>query len=60
MPDEKLGEKTCIYIVVRPGKTVQLENIVSLLKETGMATYKLPERINPMPLTKIQLDDRPG
>ena len=45
MPDENLGESTCVYIVPKPGKTVTLEGVVAFMKEQGSAVYKLPERI---------------
>ncbi len=45
MPDENLGERTCVYVVPGPGKTVTLEGIVAFMKELGSAVYKLPERI---------------
>jgi non-ribosomal peptide synthetase component E (peptide arylation enzyme) len=45
MPDDNLGERTCVYVVPNPGKTVNLESIVSFMKEQGSAVYKLPERI---------------
>ena len=45
MPDENLGERTCAFIVPRPGRTVSLEGIAAFMKEQGCAVYKLPERI---------------
>jgi len=45
MPDENLGERTCVYVVPKPGETVTLEGIVAYMKEQGVATYKLPERL---------------
>ena len=45
MPDDNLGERTCAYVVPRPGKTVTLESLVAFMKEQGSAVYKLPERV---------------
>jgi acyl-CoA synthetase (AMP-forming)/AMP-acid ligase II len=45
MPDEDLGERTCIYAVPREGHTLSLASIVSFMKEAGVAVYKLPERL---------------
>lgn len=45
MPDENLGERTCVYVVPKPEQAVTLEDIVSFLKESGVAVYKLPERL---------------
>lgn len=45
MPDKRLGEKACAFIVARPGTTVDLPGIVEFLKERGLAPFKLPERL---------------
>jgi acyl-CoA synthetase (AMP-forming)/AMP-acid ligase II len=45
MRDEVLGERTCVFAVPRPGATLTLEGIVQFMKEAGVATYKLPERL---------------
>jgi len=45
MPDPVLGEKVCIYVVTREGRQVKLEDVVSFLKGKGLATYKIPERM---------------
>jgi acyl-CoA synthetase len=44
-PDEVLGERACAIVVPRPGKTVTLEGIVTYLRGLGIATFKLPERL---------------
>lgn len=44
MPDEILGERTCIYVVPKPGETVTLEEIVAFMKGK-LAVYKMPERL---------------
>ncbi len=60
MPDERLGEKVCVYVIPADGATVTLEDVVALLKKEGVATQKLPERleiVDALPMTatgKIQ------
>jgi acyl-CoA synthetase len=44
-PDEVLGERACAIVVPRPGETVTLEEIVAYLRDVGIATFKLPERL---------------
>ena len=44
-PDEVLGERACVVVVPRPGQTVTLEEIVAYLRDLGIATFKLPERL---------------
>ncbi len=45
MPDPRLGEKGCVFVVLREGNAIKLEEIVNFLKNKGLATYKLPERL---------------
>ena len=45
MPDENLGERTCVYVVPKPGQTVTLESLTAYMRDQGVATYKLPERL---------------
>jgi acyl-CoA synthetase len=44
-PDEILGERACAVVVPRPGETVSLAEIVGYLRGLGIATFKLPERL---------------
>jgi len=44
-PDERLGEKTCVFVVTFPGQTITLDEISLFLKEEGVAKYKYPERL---------------
>jgi acyl-CoA synthetase len=44
-PDEMLGERACAVVVPRPGETVTLAEVVAYLRELGIATFKLPERL---------------
>jgi len=61
MPDERLGEKVCVYVVLAEGvESLSLDDITGYLKEHKVATQKLPERleiIGALPMTatgKIQ------
>lgn len=45
IPDENLGERTCVFLVPREGETITLGEITSFMKEQGIAAYKLPERM---------------
>lgn len=61
MPDERLGERVCAYVVPAAGEpTVTLDDITSFLREHKVAVQKLPERleiVSEMPMTatgKIQ------
>lgn len=45
MPDPVLGEKTCTYIVPKDNQKFTFEDMVSYLKEKGIAGFKLPERL---------------
>jgi acyl-CoA synthetase len=44
-PDEVLGERACVIVVPRPGPPVTLAELVDFLKGIGVATFKLPERL---------------
>jgi len=45
MPDEKLGERMCVYVVPVPDQTVTLEDLTGLLTKEGVARYKHPEHL---------------
>jgi len=45
MPDHRLGEKSCAYIIPKPGETITFEEVVNFLKEKKIAMFKLPERV---------------
>ncbi|WP_439031291.1 AMP-binding protein [Gordonia terrae] len=61
MPDEKLGEKVCCYVVPREGhQAPTVEELRTYLTDRGVAIQKTPERVIPiaeLPMTatgKIQ------
>jgi acyl-CoA synthetase (AMP-forming)/AMP-acid ligase II len=45
LPDERLGERGCACVVLNPGCSLDFETMVARLREVGLATYKLPERL---------------
>ncbi|MCZ7385585.1 MAG: hypothetical protein O8C63_12675 [Candidatus Methanoperedens sp.] len=45
MSDELMGERACAFIVPKKGRSVVLEEMVSFLKAKGIATFKIPERL---------------
>ena len=56
MPDSKLGERVCVYIVPQEGQTVTLEELVSYMRDKEVAVFKLPERMeitNELPRTPV-------
>ncbi|MCY4428608.1 MAG: AMP-binding protein [Halieaceae bacterium] len=57
MPDPVLGERVCVYIVLRAGKQApDVPELQEHLKSLGFAKFKWPERIEyieALPLTKV-------
>ena len=49
MPDPRLGERACAYVVPRNGAQISLSDLVSFLRARGLATFKLPERLEVVP-----------
>jgi cyclohexanecarboxylate-CoA ligase len=46
MPDERMGEKVCCYLVPRPGRPVPtLDALREFLLDEGLAIQKVPERL---------------
>jgi non-ribosomal peptide synthetase component E (peptide arylation enzyme) len=44
-PDERLGERVCAVVALRPGEDLDLEELLAHLKAHDIATYKLPEKL---------------
>ena len=44
-PDERLGERVCAVVALKPGRGLSLEELTAHLKQHDIATYKLPERL---------------
>jgi 2,3-dihydroxybenzoate-AMP ligase len=56
MPDEVLGEKTCVYLTLRDGGTFDIVVMREFLAARGVAQFKWPERIElvrELPLTNV-------
>lgn len=54
MPDARLGERTCCFLVPRPGPPPTLADLTAALAEAGIARFKWPERlelVTELPLT---------
>ncbi len=45
VPDPNLGEKMCACLVLKPGKRIELADLVEFLKGKEIAKFKLPERL---------------
>jgi cyclohexanecarboxylate-CoA ligase len=45
MPDERLGERACAFVVARPGAPPALADLTRFLAEQGMAKQYWPERL---------------
>jgi 2,3-dihydroxybenzoate-AMP ligase len=49
MPDPVFGEKACACVVLHPGSELAYAELLAHLKRQGIATFKLPERLELMP-----------
>lgn len=60
-PDEVMGERACLFVVLRQDETVDLEEIIAFLKGKNIASFKLPERLeilDKLPLAAEQKIDK--
>jgi acyl-CoA synthetase (AMP-forming)/AMP-acid ligase II len=61
-PDERLGERVCVFVVPRPGETaLTLAELVGFLGGTGLTKQKWPERleiVSDLPRTSIGKVDK--
>lgn len=48
IPDPRLGERSCACVVIRPGQNLEFSTMVERLTAAGLATYKLPEELEPV------------
>ena len=56
MPDPRLGEKACAYVVLKTGATLTFDEMVQSLKERGAGVLLLPERleiVGDLPKTEV-------
>jgi acyl-CoA synthetase len=54
VPDHRLGERVCLAVMVRPGKSIEAHDILRHLDEAGLSKYDMPEfflRVDEIPLT---------
>jgi 2,3-dihydroxybenzoate-AMP ligase len=61
MPDPDLGERICLYVVVRPNASLSLEEVRGSMEANGVAAFKLPERLvlcDELPTTKVGKIDK--
>jgi 2,3-dihydroxybenzoate-AMP ligase len=49
MPDPVFGEKACACVVLKPGTELGFDQLVAHLRAQGIATFKLPERLEILP-----------
>jgi 2,3-dihydroxybenzoate-AMP ligase len=45
MPDPQLGERVCLYVVLKPGASLALDDVRQSMAAAGVAPYKWPERL---------------
>lgn len=45
-PDERLGERVCAFVALKPGESLTLDELNAHLRTHDIATYKLPERLD--------------
>ncbi len=45
LPDARLGERMCACVVLHSGARLDLATVAARLRAAGLATYKLPERL---------------
>ncbi len=56
MPDPVLGERTCAYVILKPGANLSFEELIAFLEKQQIAKFKLPERlelVDSFPLTNV-------
>lgn len=49
MPDPRLGERACAYVVLKDGHNLTLDKAVAFLKDLGAGMLLLPERLEIVP-----------
>jgi non-ribosomal peptide synthetase component E (peptide arylation enzyme) len=62
MPDARLGERNCCFVVPRPGPAPTLGDLAAFLADAGVAKFKWPERlevVEALPLTPTGKVQRP-
>ena len=49
MPDERLGERGCLFVTLRPGTALGFADMVEHLQAQGVARQYFPERLEVLP-----------
>ncbi|MGF7160364.1 cyclohexanecarboxylate-CoA ligase [Rhodoligotrophos appendicifer] len=49
MPDERLGERACAFVVTKEAKPMTLADVVAFLQEQKLSRNYLPERVEVLP-----------
>ena len=49
MPDPRLGERACAFVVLEEGEAITLDEAVAFLLERGLSKHFLPERLEVIP-----------
>jgi non-ribosomal peptide synthetase component E (peptide arylation enzyme) len=45
MPDTEMGERVCAYVVLKSGEDFGFSEMVQFMKDQGIASFKIPERL---------------
>ena len=45
LPDAATGERACACVILRPGTSLALDELTAGLRQAGLASHKLPERL---------------
>jgi 2,3-dihydroxybenzoate-AMP ligase len=60
-PDPEVGERVCLFVRLRPGHRLTLSEVRAALTRRGLATFKLPERlevVGELPHTPVGKPDK--
>lgn len=49
MPDPRLGERICVFVIFADGKTMDIDEICRWMAEAGVSKTKWPERLEALP-----------
>ena len=61
MPDPRLGERACAYVVLKLGERLRFDEMAAFLKSLGAGVLLLPERlelVNMLPMTPAEKVDK--
>ena len=45
MPDREMGERCCTFLIMKAGRKITFDEMISFLKDKGLTPFKLPERL---------------